>query len=259
MYRSLLGLIIAICLAFGAHSQQSKTINTSDSTIEIYQYKTGKRSADIRYAKASSYWKRVNVYDIHGEIVYTRDYGRKWGSSHVELKFRPEGGVSTARYTMQPDGGIQYFDVTTYFTGDGKVDHEEDRSLGDNGQPRLNPNFTHQEPAIILKPVKPNECIPVPASVQVHLINYTSEILHVRYQFRDIVNSGPAYLDIEPSDTTKLGIYYPKGNDQNPLDHYSVSVETKAKNRVEYRIANAGGNNDVRYLMVICRKIRAGK
>lgn len=249
LFLCFVSLFSQLCL----HAQVGCKTYTADSTEkQVCYFTTGQKSTEISYPRSNPNWKNLKAYDLKGNVIYSREYGRRWGSSGVDIKYYPNGGLSSARYTMQPDGGIQHTDITTYFTPEGKVDHEDDRSIGNNGSMRVSPV---KGPAHVAP--KPNECAPVPASTQIYLINYTSERLHIRYQFKDITSSGPGYMDIEPSDTTKLGIYYPKGRESNPLGHYTIEVETKPKYDYEYRLANAGGNSTGKqYVMVTCSKIQ---
>lgn len=258
-------IFFTLAILFGISSAAlaqygSKTFTRKDTVWTICYFTTGQKSTEVYDLASDTRWHTLKAYDKNGKVIYERSYGQKHGSSGVELKYHPNGGISSARYTMQPDGGIQHTDITTYFTADGRVDHEVDMSIGDNGMMHGPGIITTKGPVpaphVTPRPApKPNECAPVPAATEVYLINYTSERLHIRAQYKDIA-AGPAFYDIEPSDTVKMGIHY-ASSAANPLDHYKLQVETQARYDFEYRVSNGGGNgSNKQYVMVTCRKIK---
>jgi hypothetical protein len=264
MARVLTTLSLIFILISGASAQQgSKTFTRKDTVWTISYFATGQKSTVIYSLVSDSRWHQLKAYDKSGKVIYERSYGLKHGSSGVDLKYHPNGGIYTAHYTMQPDGGIQHYDVSSYFTPEGKLDHEEDNSLGDDGLRHLQPIYSPLRtpaPNVQIAPhplQKPNECIPMPASTEIFLINYTSERLHVRSQYTAI-QAGPVYYDVDPSDTVKIGAYFATaGNPGDPLGQYSLRVETKPRNGFEYRITNAAGGTTLKqYVMAICRRIR---
>lgn len=264
MIRALTSLSLIFIFSLGLSAQQAtKTFTRKDTVWTISYFTSGQKSTEIYNLVSDSRWHQLRAYDKTGKVIYERSYGQKHGSSGVSLKYHPNGAIYTAHYTMQPDGGIQYYDVTSYFTPEGKLDHEEDNSRGNDGQlhvaPTVNPART-PVPNVHIAPqpaTKPSECTPVPASTEIYLINYTSERLHIRSQYTTIA-AGPVYYDVEPSDTVRVGMYFATaGNAGNPLDHYALKVETRPRYGLEYRITNAAGGTTLKqYVMATCRRIR---
>ena len=256
MTRFILFLTFITVINMHAISQHAcKTFTKDGYEWQVCYYKTGQKSTEISYALSDTRWKSLKVYDRTGKVIYEESYGPKHGSSGVELKYYPDGGVSSAHYTMQPDGGIQYTDITTYFKPDGTVDHVEDYSRGNDGEFHVPPvHLPAPSPTVPRRENKPVECTPVPPLTQVFLINYTSEPLHIRSQFMDITG-GPVYCDVDPSDTVRIGAYNATP-EMNPLDHFKVKVETRARYSYEYRVSHIpGGNSGRHYIMVTCRKL----
>jgi hypothetical protein len=68
------------------------------------------------------------IYDLYGNEVYQGGQGYRHGGGSLYLTYYKNGAVSSARSTFQPDGGIQYFDVTTFFNEDGTFLRKEDNS-----------------------------------------------------------------------------------------------------------------------------------
>lgn len=263
MYKlcALTGLLLVYTAA--AYAQYScKTMTKGDTIYQRCYYTTGQLSTEICYLHTNERWKHLKVYTKTHELSYENSYGQRYGSSHVDLRYQADGGVASAHYTMQPDGGIQYTDVTTYFKADGTQDHVEDNSRGNDGEPHLR-LLRPQEPKPIAptpqtspQPSKPNECAPVPGQKKLYLINYTSETLQLIYQYKD-GRSSAVRAAVEPSDTTVVGVYSSYRSSSDPLQHYGIQVASRPKTGYQYQVKpiNSGDTAD-QYVIVVCRKVK---
>ena len=256
MSRSLLLMILIIATGPMAMAQHGvKTFTKDGREWAVSYFTSGQRSTEVSCTVSDSRWKKLSVYDRAGHVIYETNYGQRYGSSHVDVKYYPDGAVYSTHYTMQPDGGIQYTDITTFFAPDGKVDHVEDNSLGNDGTPHvrapLRPDQT-PAPSIYTTP-KSAECVPVPTPTEVYLINYTSERLHIRSEYKDM-SAGPVYYDVEPADTVRIGAHYATMT-ADPLRHYSIYVETKPRFGLGYYVNYRGmANSNNQYVLVTCHR-----
>lgn len=264
-----LSALIVVCLLYaGTISAQyaCKTITKGDTMYQRGYYTTGQLSTEISYLKSNDRWKNLKVYGKDKTVIYERSYGQRYGSSHVELRYQAGGGVASAHYTMQPDGGIQYTDITTYFKPDGTIDHEEDMSRGNDGEIHPWPIHMPERPQPVVPapkpattPQKPAECAPVPGQKQLYVINYTSEPLHLTCRYKDI-QAAAMGLDIEAADTATVGVYSSFRSVIDPLQHYALQVTNKARTGYQYQVKTIANGDDARqYVMIVCRRIKSKK
>jgi len=68
------------------------------------------------------------AFDNSGNQVFEGNHGYLHGGASLDVKYYENGSIRSARATFQPDGGIQHYDVTTFFNEDGTFNHEEDNS-----------------------------------------------------------------------------------------------------------------------------------
>lgn len=248
-----------LCLSTAYAQYGCRTVARGDTIYQRCYYTTGQLASEISYLKSDERWKHLKVYTTAKAVSYETSYGQRYGSSHVELRYQGHGGVASAHYTMQPDGGIQYTDVTTYLRPDGTVDHVEDMSRGNDGE--MHPWLKHmpEKPQTVVPAPKPAACLPVPEQKELYVINYTSETLHLICQYRDIQAAAMALM-IEAADTTKVGVYSATNSSADPLRHYMIQVADKARRGYQYQLKSIGNAADAhQYVMIVCRKVSAKK
>lgn len=229
------------------------TLKTDSGELQICHLQNGQKSTVVFSPKVNPRWKTLTAYNTHGNMIYQKNYGQRWGSSGVDVRYYANGALKSARYTMQPDGGIQYTDITTFFTADGKFDHESNDGTD---------MFGHRGPQVLVAPShtppapqtqKPNECAPVPAGNTCFLINNTSDVLNITAQYKPI-NASPFDNKIEPGDTLKIGIYYPKNDADGPLNSWKITVHNKAKTGYHYSLQLLSGDKKTaKYIAVYMR------
>ncbi len=249
------------------HAQYGcKTLIRGDTIYQRCYYTTGQLVTEISYLRSNERWKHVKIYNKDHDVSYQNSYGQRYGSSHVDLRYQTGGGVVSAHYTMQPDGGIQYTDVTTYFKPDGTVDHEEDYSRGNDGELHTWLKHMPEEPQPVVPAPKPAltppaaaVCQPVPDQKELYVVNYTSEPLLLTCRYTDI-QAAAMRLDIDPADTAKVGVYSAFHTSSDPLQHYSILVASKPRSGYQYLVQGIpSGASPQQYVMVICRKVKTKK
>jgi hypothetical protein len=222
----------------------------------VSYFTAGQKSTEVSYAESDSRWKKITAYDRTGHVIYETNYGQRYGSSHVDVRYYPDGAVYRTHYTMQPDGGIQYTDITTYYAPDGKVDHEEDNSIGNEGVPLLRTMFS-TGPCARYTSAYLAEASRMYAGAISHGCLSDSTIPVSAFisesQYKDIAG-GPAYYDVDPADTVRIGAHYATPM-ADPLDHYSLYVETKPRNGFGYYINYWGmASSNRQYVLVTCHR-----
>ena len=169
---------------------------------------------------------KVYAFDHSGKEIYSNDIGYFGGSHHTEFTYYPDGAVKTIHSTHQPDGGIQYYDVTIYYTNDGVVERTDDRSLDGHGQYKvIAPSYE--------QPTKPG-AIPKPSTkkpdVATCAIIYTNEFYLVNYSKVSITvdilrgSTKENTVSIAPGDTVKGGIYPLAQFFEGPNSYYHYDV-----------------------------------
>jgi hypothetical protein len=106
-----------------------KTLNGQfgDSVI---CYHAGGQISTVEFKDSDQFnYRTFYAFDTKGNKIFEGGHGYKHGGGSLDLNYHSNGCLYTARATFQPDGGIQYYDVTTYFNEDGSFNRREDNSL----------------------------------------------------------------------------------------------------------------------------------
>jgi hypothetical protein len=219
---------------------------TGPGIAEICYFRTGQKSTERAVSDKRRNWKVFTAYNRSGKVIYQQEYGQFAGSSYVEAKYYADGGISSAHYTMQPDGGIQFTNITTFFTPDGRVDHVEDMSIGNDGEMHLTPIHKSVEAP---RKEQVAACNPPMLVCSLYAINGTGHRLSIHAQYKK--GSSQAYdRQVNAGDSVLIGNYYPAGREESPLEHYSLNVIRNYKGQY-YNIAVVpGAIGDRRYVMI---------
>jgi len=113
-------------------------------------------------------WGYARAYNQAGQLIYHWEIQHFAGSSQLAFSYYPSGAVQTAHYTSQPDGGIQWSDMTHFFDEFGAIIRVEDLSSDSRG----NPNITIQPDVVESAPEKA-QCAEI-VETNVYLVNLTS-------------------------------------------------------------------------------------
>lgn len=188
-------------------SQKSK----SDSTFEYKYFKNGKISTKRLQLSDKIRFGYLKAYKVDGTEIYSMSTRNVGGHGSVDVEYYPSGAIKKAHATSQPDGGIQYGDITHYFDEIGNVTSVVD--LSDDGPGRMitTPTFRQVDPVV---PLKKEE---KPKVVECAII-YSSEIFVVNLTRKPqtIISkktppNGIGFKEktiVNPGDTVLLGGYY---------------------------------------------------
>lgn len=174
-------------------------------------------------------WDRytyTEIFDQYGNKVYTGSQGYRHGGGSLYLKYHSNGAVSSARSTFQPDGGIQYHDVTTYFNEDGTFLREEDNSLHTHHRVITIPE-PHYTPPNDIKPVETKVVQPKVDSVRLMIRNTTGKKVQVLVNRK---GSAERKLVKLGKKEVLLGSYLPLKNEQDPLKYFDLILIPGRKN-----------------------------
>ncbi len=233
--------------------------DASGETTTCY-HANGKKSTVIFKDTKEYRWHKLKIYDNTGNEIYSKEYGVKWGSSGVDLKYFTNGQVQSARYTMQPDGGIQHYDVKTVFKEDGNFDHEEDNSWGDDGRRHVTTPYTPM-PLVKTEPTKPevkkpNECAPVQTQFEFCIINNTSDEIVITAN-NTLTFGKPVTRTADLGDTVLIESYYAQPGSPSPLSIFKISLKDDPKKGYRFQIKHIAGSQERKqYAAVSLRRIR---
>ncbi|NCA22301.1 MAG: hypothetical protein EBS86_14335, partial [Crocinitomicaceae bacterium] len=110
-------LLLFILIPFFGLNQKAK----SDSTFEFKYFKNGKISTKRLLTSDKIRFGYLKAYKIDGTEIYVTHTRNVGGHASVDVEYYPNGAIKKAHATDQPDGGIQYGDVTHYFDEDGNI------------------------------------------------------------------------------------------------------------------------------------------
>lgn len=244
---------------YGLAQLNCKLSHTAEGETATCYHANGKKSTVIFKSKSEQRWFTLKIYDGSGRELYSREYGNKWGSSGVDLKYYKNGQVESARYTMQPDGGIQHYDVKTFWTEDGKYFREEDNSWGNDGLrcPGVVKTAlpTVPPPAPKAETKQPNECAPVQTLFDFYIINNTSDSLTITCANR-ITFGKPLTKTADAGDTVKIETYYAEYGAASPLKFYKIDLKEEARKGYRFQIKHMEGSKDqTQYAAISLRRI----
>lgn len=105
-----------------------KTLNGQFGDSVVCFHSVGQKST-VEFRDSESFNYRTFIaFDTKGNKIFEGGHGYRHGGGSLDVNYHSNGCLSSARSTFQPDGGIQYYDVTTYFKEDGSFDRREDNS-----------------------------------------------------------------------------------------------------------------------------------
>lgn len=86
-----------------------------------------KSTVEFKDSESFNYWTFF-AFDTKGNKIFEGGHGYRHGGGSLDVTYYSNGCLRSARSTFQPDGGIQYYDETTYFREDGTFERKEDNS-----------------------------------------------------------------------------------------------------------------------------------
>ncbi len=222
-------LLLFILIPFFGLNQKAK----SDSTFEFKYFKNGKISTKRLLTSDKIRFGYLKAYKIDGTEIYVTHTRNVGGHASVDVEYYSNGAIKKAHATDQPDGGIQYGDVTHYFDEQGNVTSIVDLSDDGHGRTVTSPTFRQEQPYIAPKPVeKPKvvECAIIYVS-EIYVVNLTR-----KPQTIISTKTPPNGIDfaskktINPGDTMKFGNYVEAQMFTPATSVFSYEIESKKKN-----------------------------
>jgi hypothetical protein len=188
-------------------SQKSK----SDSTFEYKYFKNGKISTKRLQLSDKIHFGYLKAYKVDGTEIYSMSTRNVGGHGSVDVEYYPSGAIKKAHATSQPDGGIQYGDITHYFDEIGNVTSIVD--LSDDGPGRMitTPTFRQVDPVVAPKTEKKQEVVQCATiySSEIFIVNLTRKPQKIIS--KKTPPNGIGFKEktlIDPGDTVLLGGYY---------------------------------------------------
>ena len=188
-------------------SQKSK----SDSTFEYKYFKNGKISTKRLQLSDKIHFGYLKAYKVDGTEIYSMSTRNVGGHGSVDVEYYPSGAIKKAHATSQPDGGIQYGDITHYFDEIGNVTSIVD--LSDDGPGRMitTPTFRQVDPVVAPKTEKKQEVVQCATiySSEIFIVNLTRKPQTIIS--KKTPPNGIGFKEktiVNPGDTVLLGGYY---------------------------------------------------
>lgn len=151
MKSQILFVFILVHTALYSQLNCKKTAGTeADTTTCYFAWKGISTKMYVEHNNPSI--RQFVAFDSLGNISFQGFSGYKHGSNGLTIRYHENGAVASIQVTMQPDGGIQYTDITHFYGTNGKFLRSENHSLHETL-----PYFT--EPITPVVPAKP-ELIP---------------------------------------------------------------------------------------------------
>jgi len=213
-------------------SQKSK----SDSTFEYKYFKNGKISTKRLLLSDKIHFGYLKAYKIDGTEIYTTYPRNVGGHSSVDVEYYPSGAIKKAHATDQPDGGIQYGDITHYFDEEGNITNIVDLSDDGWGRTVTYPDFKKVDPQPIVTPKidKKPEVIScaVIYSTEIFIVNFTNKPQTIIS--KKTPPNGIGFKEktlVNPGDTIMLGGYYEAQMYTPAATVYGAEVELTKQNK----------------------------
>ncbi len=216
-------LLIGFLLPFlGLAQLNCKTITVSKGDSVLCYHVNGK-VATISYPDPT--WERYThtlIYDQNGNQVYKGSQGYRHGGGSLYLKYYANGAVSSARSTFQPDGGIQYYDVTTFFNEDGTFNREEDHSMHTHRPTLFDPTTIIKTQPVVQPLMQKAD------SVELFIKNTTGKKVSILVQAKG--SKDRTLVHIKKKEVS-IGKYVPLKGNQDPHIYFEIIIVPNKKKK----------------------------
>ncbi|MCF8414943.1 MAG: hypothetical protein K9G40_01770 [Crocinitomicaceae bacterium] len=192
---------------------QTIEIFSGDSTI-CYHQKGTVSTITFPSTRHERYY-HFQAFDVNGNKVVETGYGILHGAGSLDVIYHSNGAIKSARSTFQPDGGIQHYDVTTFFKEDGTFSHEEDHSWD---RQITHPIFKPSEPTSVVQPKPYRE-----DSLLFHIKNTTNRKVKVLVGHKG-KSVNKEIIIVKKNASVEIGKYLPVGNDNDPNRYFDLDI-----------------------------------
>jgi hypothetical protein len=209
-------LFLLLALVFPIKSQlncQTIDIFSGDSTICFHQI--GTVSTLTFPSKQHERYYHFQAFDVNGNKVVETGYGILHGAGSLDVIYHSNGAIKSARSTFQPDGGIQHYDVTTFFKEDGTFSHEEDHSWD---RQITQPIFEPSKPVSVVQPKPYRE-----DSLLFYIKNTTNRKVKVLVGHKG-KSVNKEIVTVKKNASVEIGKYLPVGNDNDPNRYFDLDI-----------------------------------
>lgn len=210
-----------------------------DSTICYHQ--NGKISTIAWLSVEHKNYYHFLAFDINSNKVLEANHGYLHGSASLTVKYHPNGAIKSARKTFQPDGGIQHWDVTSFYNEDGTFHHEEDNSW-DRILIHTEPNYVYQ--------TEKDKTIKSVDSVNVVLKNTTSKKLKILVKDLD-QKTESKIVSVGKNKEVEIGSFIPTSKKTEAQQFFSVEVLPRKKSVKTIIITNKELNSTTKQILLI--------
>lgn len=223
-------LFLAVMLSVAVNAQLKTKVlkgKLGDSTISYHQ--NGKISI-INYKSDPDFNIHTFIaYDNTGKQIFKGDHGYRHGGAGIYPKYYSNGQISSIRSTFQPDGGIQYYDVTEYWNEDGSYSHKEDNSRNTE---RETLHHVPTTPIVTPKEEKVQEVkIQTPDSTNLVIKNSTRKKVSIIVANKQ--NDKIYVYKLKRNQELNIGKFLQKKGELNPKNYFVVNLDSndpKSKN-----------------------------
>ena len=215
-HMSKLFLFAAFCI-FAPHCE---VLAQHEYTNCKYHYnRNGKIASSVCYDRDGR-WGKAKAFGIKGELIYEKEVRHVAGTASVEFSYYENGAVKAAKWYSAPDGGIQWYNTTTFFSPEGKIEREEEYNYYD--KPTTHTVLT-KEP-LVRKTAEPEtqRCGAIYVT-ELWFINNTNYTIRVQVSRRGIPLVDSVTL-LKPGDTAKGDEFYMAEQFVDPNEYYNFSV-----------------------------------
>ena len=234
-------IISTTCIA-----QEVVTLQTDSGEMQItyFQREAVKKpliSTYYLWTKANKHRGVAVALNRAQKQLFRAETGIIHGVQHVDFRYYANGAVERIHHTAQPDGGIQRYDVTLFYSEQGDFIRQEDNSTDNMGHPRLMaiPEIERPDDYVISAPKDPLQELEVPTNDAV-FTNTTAR--NVKVFVTDKQNNHcQLALELAPGETKKGRI-----STQNNPDYFRINVsgiKSKRKFKAIFSASKITENN----------------
>lgn len=210
-----IGLLILAILLMGDLTAQlnCKTLKGQFGDSVICYHSGGQRST-VEFRDSDQFnYRTFYAFDTKGNKIFEGGHGYRHGGGSLDVTYHSNGCVNSVRSTFQPDGGIQYYDVTTYFNEDGSFNRREDNS----------PDRTFTTPIEMTPEEHMEQTIYEKESVQLVLKNLTGKKVKILLMSVKDPNDRRV-IEIRNGKEYSLGYFEKKRNKNLLFDYYRMEI-----------------------------------
>ncbi|MES2800596.1 MAG: hypothetical protein V4638_11310 [Bacteroidota bacterium] len=205
-----------------------------DSTLSYHA--NGKVSTIDFRSDANFRFNTFIAFDNKGKEIHKGEHGYRHGGAGLYPKYYENGQLSSVRETFQPDGGIQYYDVTSYYNEDGTFNRKEDYSLNTERETLM---YVPQEPGTPskkeeIKEEKKTSSIVAIDSTQLVIKNSTRKKVTIVVANK---NTDEVFIyKVKRNQELAIGEFLSKKGDFNPKNYYVVNVVANDPKSANYAV-----------------------